>query len=489
MAIDALTNALIEQERDVLLVKWRGQVRLLPSAQDLDTPTLNDHVPSLLQELAAALKARSDETIAEALVEGSPPAHGIQRVKDAFDIEEVVAEYNILRDCIHDLAEKNGIILQGAPFHILNRVLDGAIGLAVRAFATQRALDVQHRREEYLAFVAHDLRTPLNAISLAECWLTHPMEHLRGNARDVEKLRRNVQHSRPGRKVLEENTISKLRSASNPERRTFDLAVRRGPCPRPPPVSGTASTQLVNGARRPGRLWRRRLLRRVFQNLIANAIRYTPNGVVSSGRDLGAAGAWSAGSATTAGIPEAELEKVFDKLRRTPKRRRGGLGLAIVKMFVEAHDGKVNRREGRARLHIPAYASGQRARGADKGGPCSHQVNQLRMRSSRNDHAGHCLRIGSVVPLHDHPPDCPDSFAARERLLLSRRPMPKSPYRWQRSLSARLHDAGSCSSAGSARWVWVPGMWRRVVDEHGRHPASCIFILLCVARAISIPGT
>ena len=59
----------------------------------------------------------------------------MQRVKDGYDIEEVVAEYNILRGCIHDLAQANGLTLQGEPFHILNRVLDGAIGLAVKTFA------------------------------------------------------------------------------------------------------------------------------------------------------------------------------------------------------------------------------------------------------------------------------------------------------------------------------------------------------------------
>ena len=68
----------------------------------------------------------------------SPPAHGLQRLEDAFDIEEVVAEYNILRGCIHDLADDNGLSLQGKPFHIINRVFDHAIGLALQAYATQR---------------------------------------------------------------------------------------------------------------------------------------------------------------------------------------------------------------------------------------------------------------------------------------------------------------------------------------------------------------
>ena len=134
-------------------------MRQLPSARQLDAPTLNDHIPSLLDELATALEASPGQTIPEALVEASAPAHGLQRLKDAFDIEEAVAEYNILRGCIHDLATEHGVNLQGRPFHVLNRVFEHAIGQAVQTFATQRAFEVQQRREEYLAFVMHDLRT------------------------------------------------------------------------------------------------------------------------------------------------------------------------------------------------------------------------------------------------------------------------------------------------------------------------------------------
>src|SRR6187401_1668505 len=169
MTIDILDEVaeLIDSQRDALLTSWRSQVRELVSARHLDAPTLNDHIPDLLAELSTALRAGSNETIAAALRDDSPPAHGLQRGKDAFDIEEVVAEYNILRGCIHDLAEEHGLNMQGRPFRVLNRVLDGAIGSAVESFAAQKALEVQHRREEYLAFVAHDLRTPLNAIAMS----------------------------------------------------------------------------------------------------------------------------------------------------------------------------------------------------------------------------------------------------------------------------------------------------------------------------------
>ena len=47
--LDELAVLIINQ-REALLLAWRQQVRQLPSAQHLDTPTLNDHIPGLLDE-------------------------------------------------------------------------------------------------------------------------------------------------------------------------------------------------------------------------------------------------------------------------------------------------------------------------------------------------------------------------------------------------------------------------------------------------------
>jgi two-component system, OmpR family, phosphate regulon sensor histidine kinase PhoR len=352
MAINDLDKlaALIKSERDALLAEWRAQVRQLPSAQHLDTPTLNDHVPRLIDELAAALKARSDETIPEALAGASPPAHGVQRLEDGFDIEEVVAEYNILRGCVHDLANANGLTLQGKPFHILNRVLDGAIGTAVQSYATGQALEVQKRREEYLAFVAHDLRTPLNAISLATRFLERTLGERGGGNEGLQMLntlRRNVQHldALVG-KVIKENTNLVTEVGVKLERRMFDLwPLVESLIHDLHPVAGTASTRLVNKVPDDLVVWAdASLLRRVFQNLIANAITYTPRGeVVIAARPLDAdGGAECSVSDNGAGIPAQRLEKIFDKLETDGQREDGlGLGLAIVKTFVEAHGGQV----------------------------------------------------------------------------------------------------------------------------------------------------
>jgi signal transduction histidine kinase len=353
VAVDVLDELAqrIEHDRDALLAAWRAQVRALPAARELDVPTLNDHIPQLLVELAGALRAGSGETIPEALLEGSPPAHGLQRVKDAFDIEEVVAEYNILRGCIHDLADRNGLRVQGRPFHVLNRVLDGAIGSAVRAFATQKALEVQQRREEYLAFVAHDLRTPLSAIShsarVLETLLTQSHADTPQTTPKFRILNRNVQHLQDliG-KVLLENTNLDTEVGVKLERRHFDLwPLVEALIHDLHPVAGTESTRLVNAVPEDLAVYAdASVLRRVFQNLIANAISYTPHGEVVIG-----ASATDAGGAVECfvrddgdGIPEDRRLTVFDKHESDPEKPGGsGLGLAIVKTFVEAHDGVV----------------------------------------------------------------------------------------------------------------------------------------------------
>jgi signal transduction histidine kinase len=350
MATSALDQiaTLIEQERDSLLARWREHVRQLPSAHNLDTPTLNDHVPGLLDELAEALKSRSAETIPEALMEGSPLLHGLQRLQDGFDIEEVVAEYNILRGCIHDLADSHGLSLQGKPFHIINRVFDHAIGLAVQTYATQRALEVQKRREEYLAFVAHDLRTPLNAISLATKVLELNLGDDKGRtAQMIRTLRRNVEQlGTLVSKVIEENSQLETEAGIRLERREFDLwPLVEGLIHDLHPVAGTNSTKLVN--RVPDDLVvyaDASLLRRVIQNLIANAIRFTPRGEVNIGasnRTEQDVECWVSDNGQ--GIEQERLEGLFDSHESSSRGDGGlGLGLSIVKTFVEAHGGKVS---------------------------------------------------------------------------------------------------------------------------------------------------
>lgn len=86
----------------------------------------------------------------------------------------------------------------------------------------------------------------------------------------------------------------------------------------------------------------------VFNNLITNAINYSPDGgqVIVSVKGLGEYMEINVED-TGVGIPHEELPKIFDKFYRVkhPKTRQvmgTGLGLAIVKGIVEAHRGTID---------------------------------------------------------------------------------------------------------------------------------------------------
>ncbi|MCC2659087.1 MAG: sasA [Panacagrimonas sp.] len=354
--IDDLTRlaGLLVDSSDTVMQRWRAQVRELPSARDLDVPALNDHIPVLLSELAEMLRAHCDQTIPAVLRNSSSTSHGLQRVQDAFDIEEVVAEYNVLRGCIHDLADEHGVQLQGRPFHVINRVFDHAIGLAVQTFATQRALEVRQRREEYLAFVAHDLRTPLNAIALVgrvlEKAVAAPSDSSGGDGgrtgKMLKALRRNVEHlEKLVGTVLEENTRLQTEVGVQLERREFDLWPFVEVLVHDlHPVAGTGSTRLVNAIPEDLVVYADAdFLMRIFQNLIANAIRYTPRGEITIGASMLPDGCVECVVCDDgAGIPAEMIDKVFDKGESDPLATAGtGLGLTIVKTFAEAHGGTV----------------------------------------------------------------------------------------------------------------------------------------------------
>ena len=373
--------ALIRQQRDVLLSIWRQQVKHLDSAQNLDTPTLNDHIPQLLDELVDALNSSSDRRIPETLAKGSSPVHGFERFREGYDIQEVVAEYNSLRGCVYDLVEKNGLSLQGESFHIVNGVLDRAIGLAVQTYATEQALELQKRREEYLAFVAHDLRTPLNAASVAASVLEEIFRD--GNAREdtewmLKTLRRNVQQLRGlVEKIIQENANLCAETGIKLERREFDLwPLVESVIYDLRPLARTSGTELVNEL--PYHLIvyaDASLLKRVFQNLISNAIRHTAHGkIILGARESGPDGTvdcWVIDDG--AGIPKEKLERIFDELESDSADGRGlGLGLAIIKSLVEAHGGHVSVESNQGmgtkfRFTLPTKATSERAASIDSG--------------------------------------------------------------------------------------------------------------------------
>jgi two-component system phosphate regulon sensor histidine kinase PhoR len=160
-------------------------------------------------------------------------------------------------------------------------------------------------------------------------------------------LKRNVKHLQDLiAKVLEESTNLETEVGVKLYRRKFDLwPLVEALVQDLHPVAGTDSTRLVNSIPEDLVVYAdASLLRRIFQNLIANAISYTPRGevVIGAGEpgDDGTVECFVRDNGE--GIPEDRRSTLFDKHETDPDKNGGlGLGLAIVKMFVEAHGGIV----------------------------------------------------------------------------------------------------------------------------------------------------
>jgi two-component system phosphate regulon sensor histidine kinase PhoR len=342
---------IIQQHRDELLADWRKKVRLLPAARDLDTPTLNDYIPYLFDQLTEELIAGGAESLLDLQLHDSPKIHGGLRLRAGFDIVEVVAEYNILRELLSNLAEAENVDITGEPNRILNRVIDRAVALAVDTYAKEKALEIQQRREEHLSFLIHDLKTPLSAIHAAgrileSSWTGDTRTERVGRMIDIVQrnaLRLNALITTASQEqynlaasTTEEIKVARIEFDVWPMVQAMIWDLRALVENVPVKIVNTISEDCVVYADPV-------LITQVFQNLLSNAIKYTAQGEITVGAsrtDVNKVRCWI--QDTGAGIPAERLSKIFEKFETDPTRKGGmGLGLPIVKQIVEAHGGQI----------------------------------------------------------------------------------------------------------------------------------------------------
>lgn len=237
------------------------------------------------------------------------------------------------------------INVTGAAVHTLNRVVDGSIGIAVKTFSAQQALEIRARRDEYLAFAVHDLRSPLASLSLATSLLEREVGAEAG-AEGKELLR--IMHG-AGRKlerliqrVLKEDAAIRAEEEHRVDAAWVELPqMLQGLIEELQPLADHSRVDLrlecPAGLR--GHLdeaW----AELVFQNLISNAIRYSPGGRVVVSAQKGDAGIECSVIDNGAGIDPEKLPKIFES-GETDSPAGFGLGLSIVQRLVKAHGGEL----------------------------------------------------------------------------------------------------------------------------------------------------
>ncbi|HSK07900.1 MAG TPA: HAMP domain-containing sensor histidine kinase [Acidimicrobiia bacterium] len=226
----------------------------------------------------------------------------------------------------------------------------GATAAALDAMIEKLELAEEERRV-LLSAVGHDLRTPLGSMqaaveALQDGVAPDPAAYLRGLSNDLEHLRHLVDdlfllsRIEAGRLELSASTVDLAELADEAMEAVAPAAARRGVRVR---VEAPGHVGVVGDPAALGR---------VFRNLLANAVRHSPETgevriVVTRNRSMAEVAVVDQGE----GFPDQLRDRVFERFVRADDSRNResggtGLGLAIAKGIVEAHHGTIAVEDG-----------------------------------------------------------------------------------------------------------------------------------------------
>ena len=208
---------------------------------------------------------------------------------------------------------------------------------------------VDEVKRDFVANTSHELKTPVGALALLAETIEDAADDAEAVRRFASKMRQEAQ--RLTSLVQDLITLSRIQVVEPvPDPRPVSLdaviaeAVDR--CRMKANARGIALAS--GGSRGLVVLGDEDLLVTALLNLLENAVAYSPERtrVVVSARRAGEGNAELSVADQGIGIPERDLERIFERFYRVdPARSRAtggtGLGLAIVKHVMAAHNGKV----------------------------------------------------------------------------------------------------------------------------------------------------
>lgn len=346
-ALDVLTNSLNQTAS-----RLDRTIRTLTEERNLSSAILGSMVEGVLVVNGAERVVFANHSFAEILGINIPPQAGSGLV-----------------ECVRqtELIESVRKVLAGEP-RVESEIVTGTLRqhffaatvASVRTTGTDGAVLVLHDitdlrklervRRDFVANVSHEFRTPLTAIQgFAETLLAGAIDDPQNRGRFLQII---VEHSRRLARLTEDLLMLSKMDADRLEFETRRIPV--GPfiescIETAQPRARDKDLRLsVNQANKiPDIAGDRRRLTEVLQNLLDNAIQYTPAGgqiMVSAGVNGGEV--VFTVSDTGIGIPQAEQPRIFERFYRVDAARSRevggtGLGLAIAKHLVEGYGGRI----------------------------------------------------------------------------------------------------------------------------------------------------
>jgi signal transduction histidine kinase len=337
---------------EAILSRWQQVVQnKLPSADELTTGQLRDDLPQILSEMADILE--SDDGSAMPELKAAAQGHGDSRFHNSYSISDVIIEYGLLRpiviDEIRECLDREMTVEEVAA---LNMGIDTALRRSVIRFVTHQQNQLRAgstAQNKYLSFLAHDLRGGLNSVLLTAELLKRQFAgepRFAESIQDIDSMRQAIL-----------DTVATMDRFLHAERfrqekvqpsfSTVDIsALANGLLPYF--AHSLQQKQVKLKIDVPGHLSAvtdKDLLWLILQNLVSNAIKYTPGGAVQISA---AAGEQDHGPSISVmdqgpGIAPDRLENLFNAFTRgeTHGEPGVGLGLYIVRQAVDVIGGKL----------------------------------------------------------------------------------------------------------------------------------------------------
>ncbi len=338
----------LKERKEEIMSRWTQRALAeVSSAKTGATLALRDSVPTYLDHLCEALATnrRMDFRSVAAHDDAATRIsrmHGADRASNrSYLLTEVIFEYHLLREVIFQVLEREGPLEQ-SPRDIILDSVEQAVNDAAVEFSEVHA-DIQ---QKFINTLTHDLKTPISSAKMnAEMILRRSdtsadsASYARKAVGSLNRLnsmihdlldaslvrageRLSLQFIECDLDVVIREVLEEMKSIHG-ER--FILNTKE-------PLSGT---------------WGCDGLRRAFENIINNAVKYgAPDSPITVSLIRNETGIEVSVHNEGTPIPENEIPLLFQQYRRSQSAQTGrqtgwGLGLTLVKGVVDAHQGMI----------------------------------------------------------------------------------------------------------------------------------------------------